>query len=1096
MPPKRKTTANAVASAAEPEAVPMDVAPAVAPAAVVVAPTMRRTRSSTAQAQSQSQPAPPLATPAVSATEARQTRQTLKRAASSSAASNAAPAPTTRSTTTTLNDDAEATQAGLRPIDLTRQATASVPSSLSSLSSSSSSLMLGSSSGAGNSRRETKILAGRPPNTTAAADNGDIVILDSPPASPVARAGLSTSSGRAGPSTSEASARASSSLPMPTATASTTVSQLRSYSSSTSAPAAQWSSHPPPTLSSAARAPTFSSQPRPNEQKPKPALQFPSSSEENAADSSNLVYDLTQPGSSGPLGVMRALTPAERQLLQPAKKQISLGTDLHATAASTTDPYDAMAIQRRNEEAAAVVRRTLRPFDEGSSDDEDADPSYSSYPTREAITDTDAVNLAEMLKELGENSEKRVEVVPGLNVELYPHQKIGTAWMIAREKKAPFGGLLADEPGLGKTLQCISTMLINRPPPLKANPNVRQPMRTLVVAPMALVRQWEAEILGKVDSGLELKVYVYHGAHRNRDPYFLASQDVVLTTYALVANEAPFQDEFMINKRSSPLFKVRWFRVVLDEATCIKNRGAAVSQAVAKLHYERQWCISGTPIQNSIEDLFPLFRFLKYAPYDQYHRFCSSFNIRKTLQFSAKNIQQLQAVMAPICLRRLKSSMIDGKPILNLPPRTVTVSRQPFSMEELDFYNALEKRSQVRFSRYLLRGQAMNHYSNLLLMLLHLRQACDHPHLIRPVRELAEMQHVDPSRYNALMREQDERHNRAVQRQQEAEAAQTSTRRSRRTLGDMEDDDDDDDDDDDEEETVAGASSRDRGNDRPATGGVDSLPADVRKRVLEGNIQTECPICMDVATGENEGVISRCGHVFCRACLVAYLENGLRRNVNDKATCPTCRQPIDQRQVVPLAAIQKSMSKKPSADEEQGEGALADDDEDGDDEIAKTLVPVNLGTTLNPREHQNLTRVQDVMNGGAAAAPSLRDLLQLQYRFEQTAQSSTKIKYLTSRIHATLKEDPSLKILVFSQWTSMLDLLEPALQEAHIFFSRFDGSMSMREKDNVIREFGHLRSQTRVMLCSLKCTSMGLNLTMASRVFIVGTWTALVFIAC
>ena len=100
---------------------------------------------------------------------------------------------------------------------------------------------------------------------------------------------------------------------------------------------------------------------------------------------------------------------------------------------------------------------------------------------------------------------------------------------------------------------------------------------------------------------------------------------------------------------------------------------------------------------------------------------------------SAKSnaMKKLQALLKAILLRRTKKSQIDGKPILNLPERTTEASHAEFSPDEAEFYSALENRSQLQFNKFLRAGTVGRNYSNILVLLLRLRQACCHPHLIK-----------------------------------------------------------------------------------------------------------------------------------------------------------------------------------------------------------------------------------------------------------------------------------------------------------------------------------------------------------------------------
>ncbi|AQK50388.1 Putative SNF2-domain/RING finger domain/helicase domain protein [Zea mays] len=204
---------------------------------------------------------------------------------------------------------------------------------------------------------------------------------------------------------------------------------------------------------------------------------------------------------------------------------------------------------------------------------------------------------------------------------------------------------------------------------------------TLVVCPASVLKQWSNELTDKVSESAKLSVLVYHGGARTKDPRELAKYDVVVTTYTIVANEVPKQmadddadqknseEPSASNKRkpsanmqnkakkkkkklkdsnfdldSGPIARVRWFRVVLDEAQTIKNFRTVVARACCGLRAKRRWCLSGTPIQNAIDDLFSYFRFLKYDPYCTYNSFCTM--IKHPIARDAINgYKKLQAVL-------------------------------------------------------------------------------------------------------------------------------------------------------------------------------------------------------------------------------------------------------------------------------------------------------------------------------------------------------------------------------------------------------------------------------------------------------------------
>jgi len=314
---------------------------------------------------------------------------------------------------------------------------------------------------------------------------------------------------------------------------------------------------------------------------------------------------------------------------------------------------------------------------------------------------------------------------PALRVRLMPHQKLGFSWMSEQELSSYKGGLLADEMGLGKTVQAIALLVLNRSP----NPARKA---TLVVCPLAVLAQWESELQRFTQPGA-LQVHRYHGPGRMRDPAKLAQFDVVLTTYSLVGQEALTDKDRQKDpsRLAGPLFHVDWFRaallpcsVILDEGQSIKNKSSRCAKGCFELRAERRWILSGTPLQNRIEEMYSVFRFLRVEPWDQPKYFNQLTRRMKSL--NQRSIHKFQAVMQAIMLRRKKEPTLREQ----LPERKVVLRAAKFTQDEQDFYNALEKRAQLAFNRFLKQGAVMQHYSDILVLLLRLRQACDHPHLL------------------------------------------------------------------------------------------------------------------------------------------------------------------------------------------------------------------------------------------------------------------------------------------------------------------------------------------------------------------------------
>ena len=215
---------------------------------------------------------------------------------------------------------------------------------------------------------------------------------------------------------------------------------------------------------------------------------------------------------------------------------------------------------------------------------------------------------------------------------LRPYQLRGVKWMKFLTDHG-FGALLADDMGLGKTVQVIAWILANRP--------LAEPV--LIVAPLTLVANWAHEF-ARFAPGL--KVYVHHGENRHRASGFrLAAKasDVVLTSYTMLVRD------------HSLVAGVAWSALIVDEAQAVKNADTQLSRAVRALRPPRRIALSGTPIENSVADIWSIEEFLNPGFLGERKAFADRFV--KPLALDPMNAagRKLRKALEPFVLRRLKS---------------------------------------------------------------------------------------------------------------------------------------------------------------------------------------------------------------------------------------------------------------------------------------------------------------------------------------------------------------------------------------------------------------------------------------------------------
>ncbi|XP_068001035.1 helicase-like transcription factor isoform X2 [Melanerpes formicivorus] len=247
------------------------------------------------------------------------------------------------------------------------------------------------------------------------------------------------------------------------------------------------------------------------------------------------------------------------------------------------------------------------------------------------------------------------------------------------------------------------------------------PRATLIVCPLSVLSNWMDQFEQHIHQDFQVKVYVYYGSDRSKDPLVLSEQDVVLTTYSILAADYGTRGE-------SPLHKVKWLRIVLDEGHTIRNPNAQQTKAALNLEGHRRWVLTGTPIQNSVKDLWSLISFLKLKPFtdrEWWHRTIQ----RPITMGAAGGLGRLQSLIRTITLRRTKTSKVKGKPVLELPERKVLIQHITLTEEERQIYQSVKNEGKAAIGRFFREGTVLGHYADILGVLLRLRQLCCHPRL-------------------------------------------------------------------------------------------------------------------------------------------------------------------------------------------------------------------------------------------------------------------------------------------------------------------------------------------------------------------------------
>lgn len=312
--------------------------------------------------------------------------------------------------------------------------------------------------------------------------------------------------------------------------------------------------------------------------------------------------------------------------------------------------------------------------------------------------------IREMARKLANFSGiETAEVPKQFLAELRPYQLQGLSWLQFLREYG-FGGILADDMGLGKTVQALSHITLE-----KASGRMTQPC--LVIAPTSLMFNWQMEA---ARFSPDLKVLLLHGMQRKEHFEHLSQYDLILTTYPLIVRD------------KSVLLEQHFHLLVLDEAQCIKNAKSQAALVAIQLKATHRLCLTGTPMENHMGELWSLFHFMMPGLLGDQKSFQRLFRTPIEKHGDEQRRQHLNRRITPFLLRRTKDKVVQ-----ELPDKVEMIRHVELEGGQRDLYETIRITMQDKIKKEIARLGLKRSHIIILDALLKLRQVCCDPRLLK-----------------------------------------------------------------------------------------------------------------------------------------------------------------------------------------------------------------------------------------------------------------------------------------------------------------------------------------------------------------------------
>ena len=301
----------------------------------------------------------------------------------------------------------------------------------------------------------------------------------------------------------------------------------------------------------------------------------------------------------------------------------------------------------------------------------------------------------------------KFDIPKGLKADLREYQQVGFDWLKTLDEYK-LGGILADDMGLGKTIQVLAVIMS-----YVENTKHEERKPVLVVCPSSLSLNWQEES-NKFTP--DLNVVVINGDSKNREEIIndIPNYDIVITSYDLLKRD--------INLYKAKKYNFRY--IIADEAQYIKNNNTQNAKVIKEIDADTKFALTGTPIENSLSELWSIFDFIMPGYLYSYNKFKVLYETPISKDEDKEAMEKLKSMIEPFILRRIKENVLT-----ELPEKTITVLNNEMSGDQLKIYLSYMQSAKKQAKEEIETNGIANSQIKILALLMRLRQICCHPGL-------------------------------------------------------------------------------------------------------------------------------------------------------------------------------------------------------------------------------------------------------------------------------------------------------------------------------------------------------------------------------